>query len=199
MLYARRAAAALAYVMLSQTESVGLATFGGSTQFLPPHGGQAQLSRVLDALDHTVGGGPGLLSGACVGAANRLTRRTLVIVISDLLMEPEGLAKGLARLRHDRHEVTLFRVLHRDEVEFPFLRWCRFMGTEGEGVRVVEPGVERRAYLSRFRAHRDRVLTVCKPLGVGVHEALTDVELGEEISRFIISRGVVGSGAGRGG
>jgi len=213
LLYARRAAAALAYVMLSQTEAVGLATFGGTTQFLPPHGGQAQLSRVLDALDHTVGaggggsggggGGPGLLSAACVAAANRLTRRTLVIVISDLLIEPEPLSRGLARLRHDLHEVAVLRVSHRDELTFPFSRWCRFVGAEGEGVRVIEPAVARRDYLARFEQHRERLRTVFKPLSVRHHEAVTDSDLGDEISRFIISRGVpspvrASGGGGRG-
>lgn len=206
LLYARRAAVALAYVMLSQTEAVGLATFGGTTQYVPPAGGQSQLSRLVDAVDRTVAGGGGggghvtssgraggggrdSLESACLAAANRLRRRTLVIVLSDLLSDCSSVARGIGRLVHDRHEVLVARVLHRDEVEFPFRRWHRFIGAEGEGSRAVEPAVARDRYLARFEAHRAMLSASLDPMAVRVVPWLTDDDdLAESIARLVHQR-----------
>lgn len=193
LLYARRVAAGLAYVMLSQSEATGLASFAGSgaeLSYLPPHAGRTQLARVIERLDRVVGGGRAAFAEACAVVANRLKRRALIVVVSDLLMDADELGRGLVRLRHDRHEVTLFRVVHRSERTFPFARWTRFVGTEGEGTRVAEPAVVRRVYLGRFEEHRQQISRVCRPLGIAVHECLTDSDLGDEVSRFIVSRGL---------
>lgn len=188
LLYARRAVAAMSYVMLSQTESVGLATFGGVSQYLPPHSGETQLSRVLEMLDRTVSAGPAGVGGAFSAVANRLSRRTLVVVLSDLFSDVEVVARGLARLRHDKHEVALLRVLHRDEVEFPFSSWVRMVGMEGEGARVVEPAVARDRYLERFEYHRRKLGEACRRLSVPVYEWMTDGELGEAVTWFVFGR-----------
>lgn len=188
LLYARRAVAAMSYVMLSQTESVGLATFGGASQYLPPQAGESQLARVLDLLDRTVSAGPAGVGGAFSAVANRLSRRTLVVVLSDLFSEVDRVARGLARLRHDKHEIALLRVLHRDEIEFPFARWARMVGMEGEGARVVEPAVARDQYLGRFAAHRKQLSDACHRLGVPVYEWVTDQELGESVTSFVFGR-----------
>lgn len=186
MTYARRVAAALAYVMLSQGEAVGVATFGGTTQYVPPHGGRAQLTRVIDALDRTAAGGHANAAAACAAVANRLHRRSFVVLLSDCLAEPAAIARGLGRLRHDRHEAAVARVLHRDEVEFPFSRWCRFVGSEGEGTRTVEPAEARQAYLGRYEAHRRALADACMALGVRVHEWQTDADVGHAVSRFVL-------------
>lgn len=183
--YGKRAVAALAYTMLSQTESVGLATFGGTTQYVPPAGGESQLSRLLDAIDRTVAGGPGSIAAACSAVANRLRRRTFVVLISDIFSDTASVARGISRLRHDRHEVAIIRLLHRNEVEFPFLRWCRFVGAEGEGVRTIEPAEAREQYLKRFEAHRKKLAESLVPGGVRMQEWLTDGDLGDAVVRFI--------------
>lgn len=199
LLYARRAAAAMAYVMLSQGESAGLADFdeAGRVGWLPPQTGNTQLARVIERLDRTLVTPSPVPSPArprfaavCAFAVSRLRRRALVVLLSDLFMDASELGRGLVQFRHARHEVCIFRVLHPAERRFPFSRWTRFVGMEGEGVRVVEPAVVRRLYLQRLEEHRQQLLRVCRPLGVAVHESSTDRELGDEITRFIIARGL---------
>src|SRR5437588_10774780 len=117
--YAASLAASLAYLMLGQTESVGLGVFRQRIEaFLAPRGGTAQLARVIDVLERTSPRGPSSLATALHDAGNRLERRALVIVISDLFAPIERLREGLAHLKHDRHETIVLRVLDRDELEF---------------------------------------------------------------------------------
>src|SRR5205085_3412715 len=83
--YAARFVASLAYLMLGQTESVGLALVGQSVErWLPPHAGTSQLSHVIDALERAVPRGPARLGQSLQEVADRLGRRSLVVVTSDL-------------------------------------------------------------------------------------------------------------------
>ena len=77
-------AASLGYLMLGQTEAVGLAMVGGRVEsWLPPHAGTAQLARVIEALERMVPAGESDLGRAVQEVADRLERRSLVIVLSD--------------------------------------------------------------------------------------------------------------------
>jgi uncharacterized protein (DUF58 family) len=154
--YGARLVAALSYLMLGQTESVGLAIGGDSEQhWLPPHAGSAQLSRIVEVLDRLNPQGPSDIGAAMRGIADRLERRALVIVISDLFAPAKSIRQGLARLRHDRHEVIAMRILDRYEIEFPFKRWSRFRGMEGETSVLTETSLSRRTYQQNFRAHEE--------------------------------------------
>lgn len=186
--HAKRAAAALAYVMLSQDESVGMATFGAASHYLPPHAGETQLSRVLLTLDRTPPGGSATVASACAAIARRLRRRSLVLLLTDAFADPAEVGRGLAALRHDRHEVTLLRVLHRDELTFPFTRWQRMVGAEGEQDRTVDPSTQRQLYLRRFADHARRLREACGPLRVPVREAPTDQDVGDAVINLIHRR-----------
>src|SRR5438552_1041177 len=90
--YASRLAAALSYLMLAQTESVGLAVFGEKIEtFLPPRSGSGQLSRVIDLLERAAPRGRSDSGRAMEDSADRLERRGLVIVVSDFFAPIESL------------------------------------------------------------------------------------------------------------
>src|SRR5689334_16672817 len=115
--YASKLVAALAYLMLGQTESVGLALCGaGIEQWIAPKSGTAQLSRLIDVLERAVPRGRENLAQAMQQTADRLGRRSLVIAITDAFAPVPVLRQGISRLRHDRHETILLRVLDPDEV-----------------------------------------------------------------------------------
>src|SRR5687767_1393207 len=153
--YGAKLIASLAYLMLGQTESVGLALFGErARQWLAPRAGTPQLSRVIDLLERAAPTGASDPGRAMQDVADRLGRRSLAIVVSDFFTPVPRLREGLARLGHDRHETILLQVLHPDEVEFPFRRWTRFRGLEGERGRLLEPAMARKSYLDTFRRHR---------------------------------------------
>jgi uncharacterized protein (DUF58 family) len=187
--YAAGVVAALSFLMLGQTESTGLAAFSEKLQqFIAPHAGTSQLTRILESLDRITPAGASDAERAMRESADRLGRRGLVIIVSDLLAPVESLRKGLARLRHDRHEVILLRVLHRDELEFPFRRWSRFRGMEAEAPRICEPGAMKEIYLENFNRHRKELEDSTRVMNAEIHTFVTDMPLGDAITGFLKRR-----------
>ena len=187
--YASRLVASLAYLMLGQTESVGLAAFTDRVnQWLPPHAGTAQLANVVDLLERTAPAGPSDLGGAMVAVADRLERRALVIAVSDCFQPLAQIRRGLGRLRHDRHEAIVIQVLHADEVSFPFRRWTRFRGVEGERSKLCEPAVAKKVYLDNFRRHRAELEQACRAAGAEFYSLVTDRSLIETVTQLLRRR-----------
>jgi len=187
--YAAKLVASLAYLMLGQTESVGLGLFGARLdQWIAPHAGSKQLARVVDALERSAPRGQARTAHAMQQVADRLGRRSLIILVSDCFTPVQKLRDGLARLRHDRHETILLQVLDRDEVEFPFRTWVRFRGLEGERPQLVEPAMMRRLYLESFRAHRRSLEETCRALGAEFYSFATEKPLIDSITSFLHRR-----------
>jgi uncharacterized protein (DUF58 family) len=117
-----------------------------------------------------------------------LGRRSLVIAVSDCFNPIPTLREGLARLRHDRHETIVLQVLDRDEVDFPFRKWSRFRGLEGERARLVEPALVRRVYLDNFRRHRQDLAETCRAMGAEFYSFVTDKPLIDSVTQFLHRR-----------
>jgi uncharacterized protein (DUF58 family) len=187
--YARRIVASLAYLMLGQTESVGAALFSHQVQqWLPPQSHTAQLARVLELLDRAAGAGKSDVAAAIHAVADRLGRRALVIVVSDLLHPIEQIRRGLARLRHDRHEVILLRVLHPDEQQFPFHRFTLFESLEAERPILADASLLRSIYLRNFTRHQQQLEQACRAMRVELARFLTDQPLDEALVSFLRRR-----------
>lgn len=187
--YASKIVASLAYLMLGQGESVGVATFGPRLdQWVAPRAGQPQLARVIDVLERTTASGAADAPGALGDAADRLGRRSLVVVVSDLFCDVAGLKASLARLRHARHEVVLLRVLDDDELTFPFQSWTRLRGLEGEAARLCEPAVVRQKYLERFEQHRRALADACKAMRAELHTFPTSRPIDQALVGFLQHR-----------
>ena len=119
--YGRLLAAALAHMVSRQGDAVGLTAFADSVKsYFPSRGGQAHLRSLLLALGRTEAGGRTDAGAALSRVLDLLKRRGLVIVISDLYDEAPGFEQALKRAAHIGHDVILFHVLTRDEIELPF-------------------------------------------------------------------------------
>lgn len=187
--YAARIVASLAYLMLGQTESVGLATFAAALdQWIVPRPGTAQLARLIDCLERAAPRGVSDLPAALHALAERLDRRALVVVVSDFFTPVNPLRQGLAHLRHDRHEVVALQVIDADEAEFPFRTWSRFRGLEGEAAEVAEPALARRTYLENVRRHTDALRAACSTLRAEFRRFRTDEPLIDSLTAFLRRR-----------
>lgn len=110
--YGRALAASLAWLLLAQQDAVGLATFGdGIRAFIPPRAGRAQRARLFAALEAEEAGGGTSPEGPFRELAERLPRRGLLVLVSDLLGPPDRFLPGLRYFRHRKHEVVVFQVL----------------------------------------------------------------------------------------
>ncbi len=153
--YACRLAAALAYILLQQGDSVGLAIAGSEIrEVIPASSHPSHLNRILETLRKTAcePGTPGREDPPMLPLlhplADRFDRREMIFMISDLMEDPERLSRLLGRFRHGRHEGMLFHVLDPMELDFPFRGWVQFKSMENAGeTRLLESGGFRKAYL----------------------------------------------------
>ncbi|HEX3725322.1 MAG TPA: DUF58 domain-containing protein, partial [Pirellulales bacterium] len=114
-------AAALGYLMVHQQDPVGLITFDERIRdSLPPRSKRTQLGNVLSLLSRLQPAGKTEIAKSLIQIAAMLRHRSLVMLFSDLLADPDPILKALHRLRHGGHDVILFHVLDEAEVRFPF-------------------------------------------------------------------------------
>jgi len=160
--YAAFLTAALSYLLLRQNDALGFAFFDRQVRhYLPPLAKASQFRRVLDALENVTARGETRIGDILHSIAERISRRGLVILISDLLDDPAHIADGLQHLRHDHHEVIVFHVMHPDEITFPYDRMARFRDMEGAGQIIANPRSARRRYLERMDAFTERIRAEC--------------------------------------
>ncbi len=118
----------------------------------------------------------------------KLTRRSVIVMISDLFDDPQALQKGLARFRHRRHDVMILQTLDPAELTFPFRSPSEFFGLEGEGKLPLDPAALRDAYLEVFGAHLRDVQNVTQKFGFDYLMLDTAQSLGPPLSRFLAHR-----------
>lgn len=129
---ARRVAAALAWLALDQGDEAGLIVFDAAVRReLAPRAGRGWLGELDAALDAAAPGGETHLAAALDAAAERLPRRGLAVLVSDLQGEPESVLAAAARLRARRHELLVLQVLDPDELAPPFEGPVILEGLEG--------------------------------------------------------------------
>jgi uncharacterized protein (DUF58 family) len=188
--YSARLAGALAYLMLSQTDSVGLAAFDTEVrEFIAARSKKGQLRNIVQVLATARTSGESDLPGVLNDAADATKRRGLFIVISDFFAEVDEILKALSHLRHRRHEVIVFQVLDRAEIDFPFRRWTRFDNLEMvDDFRLLDPASFRRLYLERFNAHREGLKAGCVSRAIDFVPFVTDAPLGESLSDYLALR-----------
>jgi uncharacterized protein (DUF58 family) len=188
--YARELARSLAALLIRQQDAVGVVTFDSTIRgHVPPRSRPGHL-RVLDAaLEAGAVGGETSLSGVLRELGPRLGRRSLVLLLSDCLDEPSQLVRALAQLRRQHHEVLVFQILDRDEVDFPFEGWTRFEALETEGEHVlVDPATLRRTYLENLERHRSVLREGCRRHRVALHEVTTDVPAEDALRQLLKER-----------
>lgn len=119
--YACYSAAAMAYLMIRQQDAVGLVAFDRTIHtYLVPKSSPQHLRDILTTLEALDASTETNISGAFHELAERIKRRGLIIVFSDLLDDPEGMITGLAHFRHKKHEVVVFHILDDNEIDFPY-------------------------------------------------------------------------------
>jgi len=188
--YAVRLAASLAYLMLQQRDSVGLVTFDSKLRrIIPPHGGVSHLRVLLDELHDAKPGGETELGRVFHDLVPRIQRRGLLIIISDLWGDPNELIAALAHFRHARHELMIFQVVDRDEVDFPFRQWTKFESLEIAGeFRQLDAGQLRAAYLENLRRYEADLTDGCHRHRIDLEQMPTDRPFADALAKYLTRR-----------
>lgn len=187
--YAATVAASLATLLVLQQDPVGLALFArGERRLLPPAATQAQLVQITAELENIEPEGETELGTVLQTLAEKLKRRGMVIIISDLLTDQQTFCDGLDRLRFRGHEVLLFHVLDRDELELPFGDQVLFRDIEGDEELFAEPWAFRKAYKEAMEEFIEGVRSICGSRAIEYHLLLTDQDLGTALSHYLHAR-----------
>lgn len=144
--------ASLAYFMAKQRDAVGFAYFDDTLhQYIPARSSASHLHTILLTLETLQTAKSTRMGGPLHQIAERLTKRGLVIFISDLYDENQDeVVTGLEHLRYDGHEVIVFHVLAQQEVDFAFDRLLRFVDSENDEEIITTPQAIRESYLNHF-------------------------------------------------
>jgi uncharacterized protein (DUF58 family) len=160
--YAKFLAAALAYIVLKQRDSVGLSIFDSEVRaYLPPRSTMGILAQMDQLLRETKSVPRTTLGSQLHDVAMMLKRRSFVIVISDLLADVPDILGGLDHLRFDGHNVLVLQTLDPHEIEFPFTGTWQFDGLEQEEPLITQPERMRDDYLAKFHEHQDALRAGC--------------------------------------
>jgi len=188
--YASRLAACLSYMMLRQTDSVGLITFDTKARkVLPPRGRAAHVRNIIDMLEETSPGGETDLGAVFHELVPKLKRRGLVVLISDCFGDLESVMKGLAHFRHAKHDVLIFQIWDPDELDFPFKQWTRFDCLEdAEKKHTVDPSHLRQAYLDNLREYRENFTKGCHRNRIDLVPLTTDQPYADALSYYLALR-----------
>ena len=159
---ARVLAAALTWFLLKQNDAAGMVAMNsssGAPEFIRPSQRPNQFGLMLRQLERLTASGGACLAQLIQHTVRLVHRRSVILFFSDLLEPSEEVALGLKQLRFHGHEVIIFQVLDRDELEFPFAEPKLFEDLETGIRRIVSPEAAREKYLARFNAfmgaHRD--------------------------------------------
>jgi uncharacterized protein (DUF58 family) len=185
---ARILSAALAALLLRQNDAVGcLGLAGGSLRFLPPSRIPGQLGRLLGRLDSFSAEGGPLLEPLLSQASRLLHRRSLVLVMSDLLEPSEPAEQAFERLRFEGHECLVVQVLDPDEVDFPFADGTILEDLETDSRRETRPGARER-YRRRFEAALEGWKALFRRLEIPHALVRTDEDPRRALTRLLVAR-----------
>lgn len=187
--YGSMVAASLAYLVLRQRDTVGLVTFDEKIRtFIPPSSHPSHRNVILHALNTLEPKSRTTIGPVFHEMAERIKKKGLVIIISDLFDDPATILSGLRHFRHRRHEVILFHILDEWEKTFPFEAMTRFKGLEGYDEVTADPRAIRRAYLDELERFRWEIKRGCRQDRVDYVDIDTSMPLDVALTSYLATR-----------
>lgn len=187
--YAATLTASLSALLLRQRDAAGLVTIDEQTRTeMRPSANARQLQKILSTLEAIEPDGKTELGEMIFSLADRLHRRSMVILISDLLTDLDALYEALGKLQYNSQEIVILHVLDPDEIELPFNRSVMFKDIEGDEQVFAEPWAFRKAYKLAMEGFIDEVRSRCRFCGMDYLLLRTDEDAGLALSHYLHER-----------
>ena len=185
--YGRYLAAALSYLFIKQGDAAGLVTFDDEIRVsIRAENRPSQVRRICEQLHELEPGGETGVGGVLHEVAERIPRRGLVVLISDLFDEPDQLIEALHHFDYRQHELVIFHVLAEEELKFPFRSFQRFRDLEGvEEMLKIDPQAVRAAYLQKLKDFIATIESVCGNLRADYVPVSTRTPVSEALVRYL--------------
>lgn len=191
--YASTLAASLAYLMLKQQDSVGLMTFAdGLRKMIRPRTGMAHLKAVCSELEATVATDTTDIGESLDMVGQSMKKRGICILFSDLMDNAETIIKKLRQLKTRRHEIVLYHVLDRDEINFPFDDTTIFTDLEDRSEITTDAFTLRSEYLKRVHHLINTFKSALRKSGIDYLIADTSMPLEANLRSFFTRRQATG-------
>jgi uncharacterized protein (DUF58 family) len=175
--------------MVHQQDPVGLITFDEKIrESLPAKSKRSQIGHVLSLLAKLQPSGKTNIAHSLIQIAAMLRHRSLVMIFSDLLTDPEPVLQSLRRLRHRGHDVILFHILDEAEVNFPFDGLIDFEEPETSDHVDINADSFRADYLSEIRDFRDTYRRNCFQAGIDYVPLDTSMQFDRALTEYLLSR-----------
>ncbi len=187
--YARRLAGTLAYIAAKQGDAIGLYCAGtGFHKEIPPKRNVAHLRNVLDELGRAEATGETGLADALHDVAERIQQRAMVIIISDLFVQPADLKDSFQHLRFRKHDVSVFHLLEERELAFEFDRPMRMLDMEGGNPMLIDPSVIAPQYRKAVGQYLEDIKDLVRDTELDYRRVSIDQDYGEVLASFLLSR-----------
>ncbi len=195
--YAAAVAASLAFLLLQQQDAVGLAVFDEELRsYVPASASPNQIKTFVHAMDVNAPKQKTSLEDICHSLAEKIPRRGMVCLVSDLFVDIDSLIRGLQHFRHHNHEVMVLHVMDEQELTFPFQGNTMFRGLEDTGRLTIEPRVLRDGYLEAVDRFCREVKRKCIAAKIDYKLISTADHLDAALLAFLAARAAAGRKSG---
>jgi len=143
---------------------------------------------MIDVLDATELKGETDLGSVLQTVAQKVGRRSLLVILSDFFGEMESIEKALRHFSHKKHEVILFQTLDPYEADFPFTDLTRFESIEQDHSELVDPLRLKKTYLEKFNAHQKQLKKACHNLRIDFETLFTHEPIERKLAEYLIRR-----------
>lgn len=155
--HALKISSVLSYLFIKQGDAIGLHISNSQEKIeIPSSRRPSHLQEIFSKMGQFKSRGENSLSDSLHQLADTSRRRAFFMIFSDFFCDLDQLMPALQHLRHQKHEVALFEVLHPQELDFDFSKSTRFKDLEGSAELVVEPSMIRKEYLKYLNLHLER-------------------------------------------
>lgn len=188
--YARMLAASLAWLLLSQRDSVGLVTFDSRIrEQLKPSSNRDSFRRIMEILEKATPRAETNVAAVVESLLPTLPRRSLLFLISDCFDSIDAIRSMLQRCRHAKHDVVVLRIAAPEEEDFPFEKPTQFRDLEVSNNRLlVDPLRLRNEYLRQYREFEKTLSHECGMLGIDYRRLLTSDPLQKVLGSWLAER-----------
>ena len=187
--YGSYLSAALSYLMLNQKDAMGLVLFDEKIKkFIPPRAKTSHSNIIMSALEKIKAGNDTQIRPVLNSMADRIRKRGLVILISDLLDDPEQVLMGLNNFKYNKQEVIVFHLVDRKEYDFDFTDRTQFNDMETGATITTDPWHIRSAYKNQINESIKNYRQGCRNLKIDYVQIFTDQPLDIALNQYLNKR-----------
>ena len=187
--YSKTLTAALIYLMIKQQDAVGLTMFDDSIKtMIKPKSKISHLNSLLKAMHKTKTGGETSISKLLHTLAESITKKGLIILISDLLDDENEVIKGLRHFKHKGHEVIIFHIIDPKEKNLDFNQNINFLDIENSSSIITDTRQIKDQYNKAFNNFCDFYKKHCSRNKIDYIPISTDNSLDISIMQYLIKR-----------